>query len=514
MGTSYNNASIVTNGLVLCLDAANIKSYSGSGTTWSDLSGNSNTGTLTNGPTYSSANGGAIVFDGTNDYSTIATSGFPFGSSAGTLSAWAKTDTISGGNRCIVSYGSNNTSLARLLVIINSTYYFGGYANDITATGVPLNTWFNMVGVYDGTNASMYINGSLVSGPTAKTWNAVASTAQIGRGTYDGEYWDGSISQVSIYNRALSAAEVLQNYNALKDRYPVSIDRTTALTGSSITSSFGVMSPPVVPVTSYLVVAGGGGGARFSGGGGAGGLLSGTSNLTVGTTYTVTVGAGGVGGSGAVDSTYTWGGTGGNSSFNSIIAYGGGGGASRGASYVGVAGNPGGSGGGASPADNNPKTGGAATPAGQGNKGGDKITTFGWGGAGGGGAGAAGANSTGNVAGNGGIGIQSSISGVATYYGGGGGGSSYSGNTVGVGGLGGGGAGKSDQSSVGDSGTTNTGGGGGGGAYSIYNGGSGGSGVVIISSTLTATATTGSPTVTTSGSNTIYKFTTSGTITF
>ena len=228
----------------------------------------------------------------------------------------------------------------------------------------------------------------------------------------------------------------------------------------------------------YLVVAGGGGGARFSGGGGAGGLLTGSTTVSTGL-YTVTVGAGGNGGSGAVDSTPTWGGTGANSAFDLIIASGGGGGASRQSGFAGLAGNPGGSGGGASPADNNPKTGGAATPPGQGNKGGDKVTSTGWGGGGGGGAGAAGADSSLNIGGNGGIGVIWP-SGGATYYAGGGGGSSYNFNTAGTGGLGGGGNGKSDNVSAGDPGTPNTGGGGGGGAYATGNGGAGGSGIVII----------------------------------
>ena len=76
-----------------------------------------------------------------------------------------------------------------------------------------------MVGVYDGTNASMYINGVLVSGPTAKAWNTVANNAQVGRQTNGSEYWNGNIAQVSIYNKALTAAEVLQNYLALKGRF-------------------------------------------------------------------------------------------------------------------------------------------------------------------------------------------------------------------------------------------------------------------------------------------------------
>ena len=212
---------IVTEGLVLALDAADRNSYPGSGTTWTDLSGRGNNGTLQNGVGYSGDNGGSLSFDGVDDYVSIGTSGFPFGSSAGTLSAWARTNTISGGYRWIVSYGTGTTNQSRFLGINGTTYYFGGYANDIIASGVPVNTWINMVGVYDGTNASMYINGILVSGPTAKSWNTVASNAQLGRQTNNSEYWSGNISQVSVYNRALTAQEIQQNFNALRGRFNI-----------------------------------------------------------------------------------------------------------------------------------------------------------------------------------------------------------------------------------------------------------------------------------------------------
>jgi hypothetical protein len=213
------SGGVVTDGLVLALDAGVSRSYPGSGTTWTDLSGNGNTGTLVNGVGYNGDNGGSLTFDGVNDYSPIGTSGFTFGSSAGTLSGWARTNTISGSWSWIVSYGTASSRQSRFIGINGAIYYFGGYANDITASGVPLNTWFNMVGVYDGTNASMYINGTLVSGPTARSWNTVANNAQIGRQTNGGEYWNGNIAQVSIYNKALTASEIQQNYNATKSRF-------------------------------------------------------------------------------------------------------------------------------------------------------------------------------------------------------------------------------------------------------------------------------------------------------
>lgn len=196
-------------------------SYYG-GTVFRDLSGNNNTGTLTNYPTYSGNNVGSIVFDGTDDYIPIGTSRFSYGSSPGTLSAWANATSATAGNgNWIISYGTSVASQARFIGVYNQTYYFGGWANDITAVGFQTNTWFNMVGVYDGTNASMYINGVLVSGPTAKTWNTIANTAQIGRQVYAGEYWNGRIANVSVYNRALTAAEIQQNFNATRSRFGI-----------------------------------------------------------------------------------------------------------------------------------------------------------------------------------------------------------------------------------------------------------------------------------------------------
>jgi hypothetical protein len=219
MAVQYANGKIVTSGLVLALDAADKNSYPGSGTTWTDLSGNNNSGSLVNGPTYSSANGGSVVFNGSTQYAPIGTTGFPFGTSPGTLSGWANTNTTSG-LHWIVSYGTGDTAQSRFLGIINSVYYFGGYNGvDITYNAVVSNVWFNMVGIYDGTNASMYINGVLVVGPTARSWNTVAGNAQIGRQTNNTEYWSGNIGQISIYNRVLSASEILQNYNAQKSRF-------------------------------------------------------------------------------------------------------------------------------------------------------------------------------------------------------------------------------------------------------------------------------------------------------
>ena len=260
---------------------------------------------------------------------------------------------------------------------------------------------------------------------------------------------------------------------------------------------------------SYLIVAGGGGGANAGGGGGAGGLLSGASSLTPGTVYSVTVGSGGAGGSGYPNVQGT---NGNNSTAFSITSIGGGGGSSFSTNATG--GKSGGSGGGGGGADFSGQQGaGGSGTSGQGNAGGNGIFVItNNGGGGGGGASAAGGAATTGTGGSGGAGTASSITGSSVTYAGGGGGAGNT--TAGAGGAGGGAAGKTYGGGTGDAGTVNTGGGGGG-AGTAGTGGSGGSGIVIISvPTINYTGTTtGSPTVTTSGSNTILKFTASGSYT-
>ena len=265
--------------------------------------------------------------------------------------------------------------------------------------------------------------------------------------------------------------------------------------------------------TEYLVVAGGGsGGKGDAGGGGAGGHLTnfgGTAiSLTPGVTYTVTVGGGGAAvssgdGNPGVNSVLS--GTG----ISTVTSIGGGRGASGGFSASG----DGGSGGGAGHLQPGGAPGGSGT-VGQGNDGGDGAgnSAPAYGGGGGGGAGAAGANGSSSAGGDGGVGLSNSITGSAVFSAGGGGGhSNQSDGTAGAGGNGGGGAGK--ESSAGIAGTANTGGGGGGSNGSSS--GAGGSGVVILrmATSFYSGTVTGSPTVTTDGSDTVIKFTGDGSLT-
>lgn len=281
-----------------------------------------------------------------------------------------------------------------------------------------------------------------------------------------------------------------------------------------------------------LIVAGGGAGGESSsqsgGGGGAGGFRTSTQTLSGGATYTITVGAGGSVGTDHVSTTAGQGGNGGDSSISgtgitTITSTGGGGGGAGGANNgTGQAGKSGGSGGGTGAYGTN--VGGSgntpSTSPSQGNNGGHMQGQPYNGGGGGGGANAVGGNVTTNVDGGaGGNGTASSITGSSVTYAGGGGGAcqnSHPSKPI-QGGSGGGGDGGFEPSTAGTNGTANTGGGGGGGhsAVSGNSAGTGGSGVVILSVPTAnySGTTTGSPTITTSGSNTIIKFTGSGSYT-
>ena len=167
MGSHYN-PRVVTNGLVLHLDAANIRSYPGSGTAWTDLSGQGNNGTLTNGPTFDANNAGSIVFDGTNDY-VLGSTFTGLGSSNRAVDVWFRIISLSpSGNRRVFCLASDNTSAdTPALTIGYSTSLssmsvgFGGppYDGYIAGLSFSLSTWINISATVTGNSITGYING-------------------------------------------------------------------------------------------------------------------------------------------------------------------------------------------------------------------------------------------------------------------------------------------------------------------------------------------------------------------
>ncbi len=188
---------------------------------WTDLSGNGNNGTLTNGPTYSSANGGSIVFDGTNDYVKFGSSIQP---SNLTMSIWIKPNTsiLSGGYKAIVDKSS---SWYLFLFDGVPRFFINGDANYVQSSITLTNNWFNVVGTYNQSSILMYVNGSLVgtTNYNVAISNNSNSIELMSRSVVEGKSNNykssGDVSQVSIYNRALSATEISQNFNATKSRY-------------------------------------------------------------------------------------------------------------------------------------------------------------------------------------------------------------------------------------------------------------------------------------------------------
>ena len=217
---------IITDGLVLYLDATNPKSIVSGSTTWNDLTTNFNNGTLVNGPTYSLTNSGNIVFDGTDDNIQLGNASKFISGSSITVDTWVKTN-VTGSYKKIFFTGNQGTQT------INGVYlsigpspfqtFFGVKTTTaVTAaytTNISTNTYTNLTGTYDGTNVYLFVNGVLVA-QQPQTGNINSSgIARISGYDNNTENWDGNIASFKIYNRTLSTLEIQQNYNTLKNRF-------------------------------------------------------------------------------------------------------------------------------------------------------------------------------------------------------------------------------------------------------------------------------------------------------
>lgn len=218
---SYNNGPrIVTNGLVLYLDAGNRKSYPGTGTSWFDLRGNNN-GSIENSPIYSSANNGFFTFNGTTQRVNCGNSS-SLQITSGSIAAWFNADSNNSGFRGIIAkqnawglFVSNNTLV---------TYSWGAPAGTkSTNITVGNNTWNYVVMTFTETigvpsnNAIIYLNGNPVLTTTiAHVSNSIP--VYVGEANAN-QFFSGRISNASIYNIVLSPIEIVQNYSAIKSRY-------------------------------------------------------------------------------------------------------------------------------------------------------------------------------------------------------------------------------------------------------------------------------------------------------
>jgi hypothetical protein len=226
----HHSPKIATDGLVLCLDAGNRKSYPGSGDTWRDLSGYGNDGTLINGPSFAAANGGSIVFNGTNYASIPFSAQFPTGSNARSMCAIFNANTLEGG-RELFGIGSNEYNGSRSALWLDASGYIGVeclLSSVMTNEWAGINNWVFLSATYAAGGSThafkIFINGLQKSATTfddaydLDTTSEDCTVATVPGATFAHRF-SGNISFVSLYNRELLPSEILQNYNALKGRF-------------------------------------------------------------------------------------------------------------------------------------------------------------------------------------------------------------------------------------------------------------------------------------------------------
>jgi hypothetical protein len=219
----HHSPRIVTDNLVLCLDAGNSRSYPGSGTTWTDLSGNSNNATIYGGVTYSSANGGGLVFDGTTGYAQtgLFTTDLSGGYTVSVIVKYASPFNTSGLFTYNASPGYINFYCPVSGKMRWETYQSSAFYSSATIT---TNVFYNFVGTFAGVavagntaTSNLYINGVLDTSTTKASAASINSRVVIG--TYSNQYMPGTVYCVHFYKKELTQTEIKQNFNALRGRF-------------------------------------------------------------------------------------------------------------------------------------------------------------------------------------------------------------------------------------------------------------------------------------------------------
>lgn len=223
---AYSGPNIVEDGLILCLDAANAKSYPGSGTAWNDISGLSSSGTLINGAVFNADNSGSIRFDGVNDYYTMNDNAYSVaGLTDYTASFWIKLDAASSsidkrffwhGNYGVLIYKSTADGL--IFYLRTSV----GAVQITTPYSSFFDLWTHISVTYNGTAMKLYVNGELkTTGSNTGGIIDAAPTAFLLGGATNSFYTPCNISSAMAYNRTITDSEVRQNFNALRGRYDI-----------------------------------------------------------------------------------------------------------------------------------------------------------------------------------------------------------------------------------------------------------------------------------------------------
>jgi hypothetical protein len=229
----FTGPRIATDGLIVYLDGGNTKSFPRTGTTWFNKSGNNNVNsTLVNGPTFSN---GGIVFDGTNDYVDTFNDLSWNNTNSASISMYVKPSSLASYSP-FIGKGPDNWEwqLNQKTTLLEFVYWntSGGHTNgpvfQISDFFINTTDFVNLCLVWNHVDNKYYIyrNSVLVN---TTTWvdasinqnrtNSVNIGGNIYRWGTSSSYWSGTISNTKMYNRALSAEEVLQNYNATKSRF-------------------------------------------------------------------------------------------------------------------------------------------------------------------------------------------------------------------------------------------------------------------------------------------------------
>jgi hypothetical protein len=219
MAIFKNSPPIVTDGLVLYLDAANTKSYPTTGTTWNDLVGLNN-GTLTNGPTFNPNNLGSIVFDGVDD--TVSTLNNTLFESEGAVSLWFSRASNNSNQRLIRRFGAN---VNRFYLLVNSSNILSIRGQNISrqaSFSSSIGEWVNVTWQWrlSDTLQQIYINGNInYNGDFNPQVSGGDTTFGLAQAEGVETWFGGNVATAKVYNRILTPQEILQNYNALKSRF-------------------------------------------------------------------------------------------------------------------------------------------------------------------------------------------------------------------------------------------------------------------------------------------------------
>ena len=212
---------IVAKGLGFCVDAKDKHSYPGTGTAWNDLI-NSNNGTLTNGPVH---NGDYMTFDGTNDFSTHGNDSSVQFTNNFSADIWVRPHAI---NQNTTIFGRDNGSNRQWWIYLQDNesiwWSMSGVGNAQSPTGLyTADNWFHICGTYNGSTMVNYVNGTARTTTGSLSGNVNSGTAALNIGNRDNNdrHLDGDVGCARLYNRALSATEVLQNFNAQRGRFGV-----------------------------------------------------------------------------------------------------------------------------------------------------------------------------------------------------------------------------------------------------------------------------------------------------